>query len=194
MTLHREPPSPSVTSVWVLLSGGIDSAACVAFYLQRGFKVECIHWTFGQAASVPEQAAAQRVANHYGVPLTILQWSGSTEFATGEIVGRNAFLLFGALMETGGQSGIMAMGVHAGTSYFDCTKTFVHLLQRVIDGYCDGTVQISAPFVDWSKHDIFQFCVTAGVPVELTYSCETGTAQPCGDCLSCRDRSALNAV
>ena len=69
VTILREPPDPIVPKAWILLSGGIDSSACVAFYLQQGFQVECFHLSFGQAASAPEHAAAERVARHYGCRL-----------------------------------------------------------------------------------------------------------------------------
>lgn len=184
-------PSPRV---WLLLSGGIDSAACLVFYLKREFRVECFHISFGQAASRSELNAAKRIAHHFDISLTILRWSGATDFTTGEIVGRNAFFLLGALVEIGDNSGILATGIHAGTPYFDCSQGFLSILQPVIDGYCDGRVRLAAPFVEWSKREVYAFCKAEGVPIDLTYSCETGMEQPCGECLSCRDRGALDAL
>ena len=138
--------------------------------------------SFGQPGSKQERAAAQRVARHFDVPLTILHWSGSADFMAGEIVGRNAFFLLGALIEIGGNAGILAIGVHAGTPYFDCSQAFLSSLQIVVDGYCDGRVRLAAPFIEWSKQQVFAFCESEGVPMELTYSCEKGTDQPCGEC------------
>ena len=184
-------PSPRA---WLLLSGGIDSTACLAFYLKKKFHVECFHISFGQPAAKHERAAAERVARHFDVPLTILRWSGSVDFMAGEIVGRNAFLLLGALIEIGENSGILATGIHAGTHYFDCSQAFISSLQIVFDGYCDGRVQLAAPFIEWSKQQVFAFCKSERVPIDLTYSCEKGMGQPCGQCLSCRDRRALDAL
>ncbi len=179
---------------WLLLSGGIDSTACLAFYLKEGFHVECLHISFGQPASRHERIAAERVARHFDVPLKILRWSGSADFMAGEIVGRNAFFLLGALVEIGENTGILAIGIHAGTPYFDCSRAFLSSMQAVFDGYCDGQVRLAAPFIDWSKQQVFAFCKSEGVPIDLTYSCEKGMDQPCGECLSCRDRRALNAL
>ena len=184
------PPS----RVWLLLSGGIDSTACLAFYLKEKFHVECFHISYGQPASGHERAAAERVARHFNVPLKILRWSSSTEFMAGEIVGRNAFFLVGALIEIGRNAGILATGIHAGTRYFDCSQAFLFLLQTMFDGYCDGRVRLAAPFIEWSKQQVFAFCESEGVPIDLTYSCEKGTDQPCGECLSCRDREALDVL
>ena len=194
MVVHEKSKLTLPSRAWLLLSGGIDSAACLAFYLKEGFHVECFHISFGQPASGHERAAAERVARHFDVPLTILRWSGSTDFRTGEIIGRNAFLFLGALIEIGGNAGILATGIHAGTPYFDCSQSFLSSLQTVFDGYCDGRVQLAAPFIGWSKQQVFAFCKSEKVPIDLTYSCEKGTDQPCGKCLSCRDRRALRAL
>ena len=186
----RAPPPRA----WLLLSGGIDSAASLAFYLKEGFHVECFHISFGQPASGHERAAAERVARHFNVSLTTLRWSGSANFMAGNIIGRNAFFFLGALIEIGENIGVLVTGIHAGTPYFDCSQTFLSSLQTVFDGYCDGRVQLAAPFIEWSKQQVFAFCKSEGVPIDLTYSCEKGTDQPCRECLSCRDRMALDAL
>lgn len=194
MFVREKPKSVSLQRVWLLLSGGIDSAACLAFYLKQGFQVECFHISFGQPASKHEKNAAERVAHHFNAPLTILRWSGSTDFTVGEIMGRNAFFLFGVLTEIGNKTGILATGIHAGTPYFDCSKSFLSSLQILFDGYCDGRIRLAAPFIEWTKQQVFAFCESEKVPVRLTYSCENGTLKPCGICLSCKDRRALNAL
>ena len=194
MVANQESEIAPRPRAWLLLSGGIDSAACLAFYHKQGFHVECFHISFGQPAFMHEKAAAERVARHFDVPLRILRWSGSAEFKEGEILGRNAFLLLGALIEVDGNSGILVTGIHAGTSYFDCSQGFLSAMQAVVDGYCDGRVKLAAPFIEWSKQQIFSFCKLEGVPIDLTYSCEKGTEPPCKECLSCQDRRTLDAL
>ena len=194
MVLHEKPKYVSSPRVWLLLSGGIDSAACLAFYLKQDFQVECFHISFGQPAFKQEQDAAERVAHHFNVPLTILRWSGETDFTVGEIVGRNAFFFFGVLTEIGKNTGILATGIHSGTPYFDCSQVFLSSLQTLFDGYCDGRIRLAAPFIEWSKQQVFAFCESEKVPVSLTYSCEKGTLETCGECLSCKDRRILNAM
>ena len=58
--------------VVILLSGGIDSMACVNFYLQQGYDVECIFCNYGQPGAVSELIAASKIAEHYQVPLRII--------------------------------------------------------------------------------------------------------------------------
>jgi len=191
---HNTSSQSHGTITWILLSGGIDSTACLAFYLKQNCHVECFHISFGQPASRNERLAATRVARHYDVPLTVLRWSGSEPFTAGEIVGRNAFFLFGALVEIRHRSGILATGIHAGTPYFDTTPNFLTSLQAVFDGYCDGRIRLAAPFIGWSKDEIYLYCKSESIPIDLTYSCEEGLDRPCGTCLSCEDRRLLDVL
>ena len=108
--------------------------------------------------------------------------------------GRNAFLLFSALMKFKARSGIIAIGVHSGTPYFDCSMSFVQSMQSMFDNYTDGRIRVGAPFIEWTKRDIWNYCNDRQVPLQLTYSCEEGHNSPCGQCLSCRDRDALDAL
>ena len=56
---------------------------------------------------------------------------------------------------------------------------------------CGGKITLSAPFVDWTKKQIFDYCRLEKIPLELTYSCELGKNQPCGECSSCKELTAL---
>lgn len=190
---ERESVS-SAARAWILLSGGIDSLACLAFYIKRGFHVSCLHIDLGQPGAVFERAAAERAALHYSVPMTTLHWTGSSDFTGPEIVGRNAFLLMGALMEIGCRSGLLAIGIHSGTRYFDCQRGFLCSMQAIVDGYCDGRVKLAAPFLDWSKQEVLAYCRSERVPLTLTYSCEAGMWPACGQCTSCIDRSTIDAL
>jgi len=185
--------SPNNGTVWVLLSGGIDSSACVAFYIEQGFSVHGVFVDYGQAAAQREASAAEAIARHYRIPLARLVWSGLREKNAGLIYGRNAFLLVATLMELPDDTGTLALGVHSGTEYLDCTPVFVRKMQSVLDTYTQGRVQIGTPFLKWTKLDIWTYCKSRGVPVELTYSCERGVDQPCGKCLSCLDLEVLHA-
>ena len=51
----------------ILLSGGIDSSACIKFYLDLSYKVECIFCNYGQPAADAELAAAQSITKFYNV-------------------------------------------------------------------------------------------------------------------------------
>jgi len=175
----------------VLISGGIDSAACTHFLAQQGLDVSGVFIDHGQAAARVEGLASTAIAEHLGVPLATYRVTGMEPFSCGELVGRNAFLAFTALFLTRARPGLLAMGLHAGTPYYDCSETFVSAVTKLIAEHTNGRVSFVAPFLTWSKREVYDYFVAAGLPTELTYSCEAGKEAPCGVCASCRDRKAL---
>ncbi len=176
----------------VLLSGGIDSSCCVAFCRQAGHEVAGVFVDYGQPAREREEQSATAIARHYSISLQVIRSVGPAQFSHGEIAGRNAFLVFAAFLHLPLQSGLVALGIHAGSPYYDCSEHFIAHLNALLSGYSDGKVSVAAPFLEWSKKAVFDFCREATVPVELTWSCEVGPLIPCGRCLSCEDRARLN--
>jgi 7-cyano-7-deazaguanine synthase len=183
--------SPRLAEATVLLSGGLDSSACAHFLLRRGLRVRGLFINHGQAAARHEEAASAALAKQLAVPIEVYALTGSRALSVGELVGRNAMLIFNALFLTKAASDLLAIGVHAGTPYYDCSSAFVAAAARLVSELTDGRVILLAPFLEWSKKDIFDYFVAAGLPIELTYSCEAGTDPACGICASCRDRKAL---
>jgi 7-cyano-7-deazaguanine synthase len=180
-----------LTLATVLLSGGIDSAACAHFLAKQGNRVHGVLVDFGQAAAQAEREAAQSLANLMHITLTTYQVHGAPLYQTGELIGRNAFLISAALFLTRKRQGLLAIGIHAGTTYFDCSPTFLDAMAKLVAEQTDGRVNVVAPFLHWDKSDVYQYFISAGLPIQLTYSCEAGTRPPCGKCISCRDRRAL---
>lgn len=179
--------------VLVLLSGGMDSAACVDFFCELGRHQMALFIDYQQPAALQESTAAAAIAEYYGIPLAKLRLDGSIRKTEGLISARNAFLLATAMLERPASVTGIAIGVHSGTAYADCSPAFIAATQKVFSFYSDGRVQVVAPFIGWSKAEIWAYCRSRSVPVELSYSCEAGGIKPCGRCLSCLDREALNA-
>jgi len=180
-------------NVLVLLSGGIDSSACITYYLSQKFPVQALFVDYGQVAAQREFSAAFQICNYYDVNLNKVTATGFKKWSGGYIPGRNAFLLYTALMSFSRDTGLIAIGIHAGTSYSDCSELFIHKLQSSFDLYTDGCIQIGVPFVTWNKRSIWSYCNAKEVPLDLTYSCELGEEPPCGRCSSCKDLEALRA-
>lgn len=177
----------------MLASGGIDSTACIAFYISQGLPVEALFIDYGQLSAVNEEQAVSKVSAHFGIKLRVVQCRIG-EFGPGLVLGRNGFFLNAALLTARIDFGVIAIGVHAGTTYVDCSTSFITEMQKLFDLQTDGLVQIGTPFLDWDKSRIWQYCKTNAVPVDLTYSCEQGQAQPCDSCLSCRDLKNFYAM
>jgi 7-cyano-7-deazaguanine synthase len=176
----------------VLLSGGIDSCATLALYRRRAEPVVAMFVEYGQTAAKHEHAAAARVAEYYETNVRTATLTGLGNFHEGYIRGRNALLLQVALTAAPFEVGQIAIGLHAGTSYPDCSPFFVSEMQRSFDVYCSGRLRVVAPFIDDDKRSVVEFCRESAVPLHLTYSCERGTMPPCGTCLSCLDRAAFD--
>lgn len=79
--------------VIVLLSGGIDSMACINFYLQQGYDIECIFCNYGQPGAIPETIAALKIAKYFHIPLQTIETTNISIPEHGEILGRNALLV-----------------------------------------------------------------------------------------------------
>lgn len=189
----QKPNRIASPEVLVLLSGGLDSAACLSFYKDLGRPICGLFVDYQQLATNRESRAAKAIADYYDIFLYTARWSGQSQKRAGMIAARNAFLLTAALMERPEQVTTIALGIHAGTQYADCSPEFVRRMQSTFDIYSGKTVRIAAPFGDWTKADIWAYALSKNVPVDLTYSCEAGANQPCGKCLSCLDRMGLEA-
>jgi 7-cyano-7-deazaguanine synthase len=90
------------------------------------------------------------------------------------------------------KGGIFSIGIHSETPYYDCSQLFMVDIQRLFEGYFSGTIQVEAPFLEFTKKDIFEFCHLKQVPIEITFSCERRGDYPCGKCPSCKDRRMLD--
>jgi len=180
------------TSCLVLLSGGIDSAACICYYLIHGFHIKGVFIDYGQIARKKELTSANNIASYYGIELDHHMFSTSQILSQGEIKGRNAFLVLATLLTYPMFRGIISLGIHSGVPYYDCSEPFVKQINKILDGYAGGQVILDVPFLKWNKKMIYEYCKDNNVPVHLTYSCENSSDEPCGTCRSCLDRRTLN--
>jgi 7-cyano-7-deazaguanine synthase len=182
----------SAPSATVLMSGGLDSTVCAHFLSKQGFQVNGVFVDFGQIAAHQERRAVKLLCNELSIPLSQVKTQISkNKFGAGEISGRNAFLLFTALMSRGKSPGLISIGIHGGTNYFDCSELFARNVGRLISEVTDGTVSLSVPLVTWTKRDVFEYARTHQISWNKTYSCEKGSKVSCMECASCRDREAL---
>ena len=179
-----------VATTLVLLSGGLDSAVCAHLLKANGAQVEGLFINYGQAALTREQVAAQGVADHLEIPLRTRALAPAFARGAGELPGRNSLLISLAVFELGTDGGVVAIGVHAGTRYYDCSEVYIEAIGRLVQEQTDGRTVVSAPLVAWSKHDVFKVFQEANLPLAMTYSCEAGPVA-CEVCLSCADRKAL---
>lgn len=173
--------------VLLLASGGIDSTALIDLYLRKNVKIRCVHFQYDQQNAQSERTAVQRICEYYNIENSIIRLNFPIAQRKEELIGRNAlFVLAASSLESTPIR--IALGIHSGPQYYDCSKLFIEDCQRILDGYFAGTVRVEAPFIDLEKIDIMEYCKSNNVPIHLTYSCLRQNYPPCGKCTSCLDR------
>lgn len=175
----------------VLASGGIDSTACLFYYKELGHDVEAIFIDYGHPANLVEHEHLESLCKHYSIPYSLVKVSGIDVGSQWEIRGRNAFFMLATLMAKSTFTGLLSLGVHRSSLYYDCSQQFINLMSTLVSDYTQGTVQLDLPLMDMDKVSIVQYCRSRKVPLELTYSCQVGSIPPCGKCPSCKDRLAV---
>mgnify|MGYP000866687057 CR=1 FL=1 len=204
----------------VLLSGGLDSATCLAIAGSQGFSCHCLSLDYGQRHRA-ELKAAERVARALGAAehrilgLDLTRFGGSALTDTRIAVpvdgvqpgipvtyvpARNTIMLALALAwaEVLGSRDIF-IGVNAVdySGYPDCRPEYIAAFETMANlatraGVAGARLTIHAPLIDLSKADIVRKGVALGVDHALTVSCYRADADgnACGVCDSCRLRAA----
>lgn len=180
----------SLRATTVLMSGGIDSSALAKFCLDRGLRTRGLFIDYGQAARNYEWRSVQAVASQLSIRADRLECRGQS-FGAGELIGRNLFLVSAAIFLGQIHSGLIAIGVHDGTPYYDCSQPFIERVAAIIEEQSGGTLSLIAPFIGFQKPQIYSYFQSTGLDIEATYSCESGVFPPCGSCASCQDRRTL---
>jgi 7-cyano-7-deazaguanine synthase len=204
----------------VLLSGGLDSATCLAIARDAGFETYALSVEYGQRHAA-ELAAARRVAAALGAVahrvahVDLGQFGGSaltdpalavpTDGLDGGIPityvpARNTIMLSIAMAwaEVLGARHIY-VGVNAVdySGYPDCRPAFIEAFETMANlatkaGVEGHRLTIHAPLIDLSKARIIQRGTELGVDYGLTVSCYQADddGRACGLCDACRLRRA----
>lgn len=180
--------------VLILFSGGIDSTACIHYFKNLNYNIKCLFINYGQLSYKYEQKAVELISKHFNVKYISLDLELPSNENYELTIGRNYFLLSIALFSNILDSGVVSMGVHTETDYYDCSPEFIEKNQIIYDLYTSGSIIINCPFIHLNKVEIYDYCVSNNVPLKLTYSCEIGGIQPCNKCNSCKDIVTLEGL
>lgn len=181
----------TVGQIVLLAGGGIDSSVCIQILKDQGYSVRSIHIDFGQKSSSLEWDAVQKISNYFACDASQICVAGLPIEKSAEIIGRNAAFIFLALMALKANEQGICLGIHRGTSFYDCSTIFYNQSTRLVQEYTDAKVMLMAPLLNFSKQEIVNYAKNCAFPLALTYSCQRGIVGGCGCCHSCLDRESL---
>lgn len=204
----------------VLLSGGLDSATCLAVARADGFRCHALSFDYGQRHAA-ELSAAARVAmvlgavGHRVMRIDLAAFGGSAltdpqlvvpEAPTAGIPityvpARNTVFLALALAWSevlGAQDIYIGVNAVDYSGYPDCRPGFIAAFEAMANvatrAGVEGTarLRVRAPLIDSSKAEIIRRGTALGVDYSLTVSCYQAddSGAACGRCDACRLRRA----
>ena len=199
----------------ILLSGGLDSATCLAIAKAQGYDCYALSFAYGQRHAyeiIAAQTIAQKmgVSGHRIVNLDIGQFGASaltdtnidvpdyqdaTTIPVTYVPARNTVFLAIALglAESMGAYDIF-IGANAVdySGYPDCRPEFINAFQALANVATKASAEgerftIQAPLLHLSKDEIIQTGIQLGVDYSLTVSCYqlSDNGTACGHCDSC---------
>jgi 7-cyano-7-deazaguanine synthase len=215
-TLHM---GEATTRAVVLLSGGMDSATCLALARQDGCECHALSFDYGQRHRAELDAAATMARGlgaieHRTLTIGLGGFGGSAltdqDLAVPTAAGagipityvpaRNTVFLSFAL---GLAEVLDADRIYAGmnvvdySGYPDCRPAYLEAFQRLADlatrrGVEGHPIEVRTPLLRMSKAEIVRTGVALGVDFAATVSCYQATeaGEACGSCDACRLRRA----
>jgi 7-cyano-7-deazaguanine synthase len=201
------------TKALVLLSGGQDSATCLAMALAEGHSVETLTFDYGQRHRI-EITQAEKLAQLAGVPFRLVEipffsqltesaltdHSKPIEAAQGEIPntfvpGRNLiFLSLGAICAYQKDISTVYTGVCQTdySGYPDCRDEFVKSLNRTVNLALLSDIEIKTPLMFMTKAETVHKMKEMGKLrwYKETHTCYEGKRPACGKCPACKLRLA----
>lgn len=198
----------------IILSGGMDSAAALAFVRAEGHDVIAgVHFQYGSKHNAKELIAARAVADHYKIPLHVVELPFVNQLFKSDLLKsggevpeghyedlsmkrtvvpfRNGIMLsIAAGLAESLEADAVTLGNHAGDHaiYPDCRAEFVEPMTLAIEKGTYRHIKMLSPFVKLSKAQIAKFGGHLEVPFHLTWSCYKGGDFHCGKCGTCVER------
>lgn len=202
----------------ICVSGGLDSATCLAIAKSQGFECYALSFDYGQRHSVELKAAAkvatmlgavQHKTIHLGVgelknsaltdqTLSVPEYTGSLEIPITYVPARNTQFLAVAL---GWAEVLNAYDIFIGVSsidyshYPDCRPEYIEAFQKMArlatkTGIEGQEFKIHAPLLYLNKAETIKMGLKLGVDYSQTISCYQADeiGRACGICDSCTFR------
>lgn len=199
----------------ILLSGGLDSATCLYWARNKGYKSYCLIFNYGQRHK-KEIKQAIKIAKHAKCPYQLIKislpWKGSSlldkkmnipsamsyelpamSIPSTYVPARNTIFLSFAISyaeSIGAEAIVIGTNAIDFSGYPDCRPQYYNLFRKVAilgtkRGIEKNPIKILTPLINKTKAQIIKLGKKLKVPYELTWSCYRGGRKPCGKCDSC---------
>lgn len=199
--------APKQGSTVVLVSGGIESAALLAYWK---------HWDhaqhllplfidYGQKNVRQEEAAQQAMCRHLGLDFNAINASMVAHQLNMATAGRRYhdplphrnLLLLSLAASFAADSGAANIAICLNKDdlgvYSSASLPFLHHIESLYETL-EPPIQLLMPLLALRKHQVITMGHQVAAPWHLTYSCAEGGAAPCGACEPCRGRAAAFAA
>lgn len=185
-------------------SGGLDSSLLLLMLAMEGHDLFPLHIDYGHLAEQREWAACQAICKHLHMREPVkLDVSGIRIIPSGLTnsslhIEKNAFLptrnlifaTLGAAYCYSISARVVAMGLLANPIFPDQTPEFVKAAEACISTALGTSIKIMTPFISLDKRETLKLAQKYKLPLEITYYCHSGNEEPCGVCVSCKERIA----
>ena len=195
----------------VLLSGGQDSATCLAIAQQSHDHLHCLAFDYGQRHKI-EIKSAKKLANLANASFQLIDLGflaalsnsslvdfdqeitqSSTGLPSTFVPGRNALFLTVAAMvahEQGAEDIFTGVCQTDFSGYPDCRETFIHLQEKTLAEAMDYQIKIHTPLMHLNKAETVLKMKSLGKLYwyKHTHTCYEGLRPACGKCPACKLR------
>lgn len=180
----------------LLLSGGLDSTVLLYWLLNKGFRVHCVLFDYGQRHQTElnyAKAHCRKTESLFTI-LSIPTLNGSklTDGSDSWVVpNRNAVMLSMAVnlaVVAKADSVAYACNADDQADFPDCRPKFLEAFNTA--SILATGIEVTAPFMDITKRQIVEIGRGLGVDMSETWSCYAGGNEPCGKCPACLKREA----
>ena len=190
--------------VIALSSGGIDSSVMLRLLKKEDCRIFPLFVDYGQLAAKAEWEACQKICKYLDLEPSRIDVSGFGHLIISGLTNRNLdiekdaflptrnllFLTVGAAYGYLKAAHVIAIGLLSNPIFPDQTVEFVQEAQGAITKALGVDISILTPLISLNKFDTLLLARKYGLPLSDTYSCHSGNKEPCGHCISCRERMA----
>jgi len=190
--------------VVALASGGVDSSVMMLLLKKEGHELFPLFIDYGQLAREKEWTACQNICRYLRLEPHRIDISEFGKSIPSGITNRKfdiekdaflptrnlLFLTLGAAYGYAKSTYTIAIGLLSNPIFPDQTIEFVQTAQKSIGISLGVGMRILAPMISLNKFDTLRLARKYELPLDLTYSCHTGNDEPCGQCISCKERMA----